>query len=394
MQDLTDRLGTLLATLGGDALVVAIVIVAAWLAYHVLARVVRTFVARAAAVPLPSELEVGAEQQATRQAERRRRLDTVATFGLRLVRWFAVAVIAIVVISVFLPSVWAAIGGLGVGFGVAIGGAIGFGAQQLVRDYLNGILILGENPYSVGDIVAIAGVHGSVEEVGLRRTVIRDNDGTVHSVPNGAIEVASNFTRRFARVNERFMVAYGTDIASATATINAVGEGLAADQAWAPRLFETPTVLRVDPVVDPGIPILVSFTVQPGEQWAVAGEFRRRVLDAFAREGVRLATSQRLQVDGRSRSPAGMPTPPSPAPSSRDGRVSSTDDPRSRVASSDEEPSRALERSARHPGPAGPCARAGARQQPAAGADGALSDAVRISPARQRDQRDAVGRDD
>ena len=240
MQDLTDRLGTLLVTLGGDALVVAIVIVAAWLAYRVFARVVRTFIARAAAAPLPGELELGAEQQATRRAERRRRLDTVATFGLRLVSWFAVAVIVIVVISVFLPSVWAAIGGLGVGFGVAIGGAIGFGAQQLVRDYLNGILILGENPYSVGDIVAIAGVRGSVEEIGLRRTVIRDNDGTVHSVPNGEIQVASNFTRRFARVDERFMVAYGTDIARATAVINAVGEALAGDQAWAPRLFETP----------------------------------------------------------------------------------------------------------------------------------------------------------
>lgn len=298
MQDLSDRLGAYLLVLAGNALVVAIVVGVAWLAYRVLARVVRTFTLRAAAAPLPGAAELGADQRAIRRAERTRRLETIAAFGLRLVRWFAVAVIATVTISVFLPSVWAAIGGLGVGFGVAIGGAIGFGAQQLVRDYLNGVLILGENPYSVGDIVAIAGVRGSVEEVGLRRTVIRDFDGTVHSVPNGEIQVASNFTRRFARVNERFIVAYGTDIARATAVINGVGEAFATDQAWAPRLIDTPAVLRVDPVVDPGIPILVSFAVRPGEQWAVAGEFRRRVLEAFHREGVRLATSQRLQVDG------------------------------------------------------------------------------------------------
>jgi small conductance mechanosensitive channel len=297
MQDLTDRLGSFLLLSAGSALSVAIVAGAAWLAYRVLAHVARTFVARAAAAPLPGEAELDPEQRATRRAERSRRLETVAAVGLRLVRWFTIAIIATVVVAVFLPSVWAAIGGLGVGFGVAIGGAIGFGTQQLVRDYLNGVLILGENPYSVGDVVAIAGVSGTVEEVGLRRTVVRDADGTVHSVPNGAILVASNFTRGFATVNDRFIVAYGTDIARATAVINAAGEAFAADPAWAPRLIETPVVLRVEPVVDPGIPILVSFAVSPGAQWAVAGEFRRRVLEAFNREGIRLATSQRLQLD-------------------------------------------------------------------------------------------------
>ena len=307
MQDLSDRLGTFLLVTAGNALLLAIVVAVAWLAYRVLAAVVGTFIARAAAAPSPGEADLGPEQQEVRHAERTRRLETMAAFGLRLVRWFAVAVIATVAISVFLPSVWAAIGGLGVGFGVAIGGAIGFGAQQLVRDYLNGVLILGENPYSVGDIVAIAGVRGTVEEVGLRRTVIRDLDGTVHSVPNGQIAVASNFTRRFARVNERFMVAYGTDIARATAVINRAGEAFAADAAWAPRLIEAPAVLRVDPVVDPGIPILVSFAVRPGEQWSVAGEFRRRVLEAFVREGIRLATSQRLQVDAALPIPAADP---------------------------------------------------------------------------------------
>ncbi len=98
-------------------------------------------------------------------------------------------------------------------------------------------------------------------------------------------------------MNERFLVAYGTDIARATGIINRVGAAFAADPAWAPRLFDTPAVLRVDPVADPGIPILVSFRVHPGEQWAVGGEFRRRVIDALVGDGIRLATSQRLQVD-------------------------------------------------------------------------------------------------
>ncbi len=307
MQDFSDHLGHVLLDTAGNALVVALIIVVVWLAYRLLVRVVRTFVVRAAAAPQAGEAELDADAQATRRAERRRRLETVAGFCLRLVRWLAVAIIVLVAVSAFLPSAWAALGGLGVGFGVALGGAIGFGTQQLVRDYLNGMLILGENPYSVGDVVAIAGVSGTVEEVSLRRTVIRDIDGTVHSVPNGTIGVASNFTRRFARVNERFMVAYGTDIARASDVINAVGAAFAADAAWAPRLIETPSVLRVDPVVDPGIPILVSFTVRPGQQWAVAGEFRRRVIEALVREGIHLATAQRVQVDA---------PPPAPAPGS------------------------------------------------------------------------------
>src|SRR5450759_4773961 len=111
MQDLTDRMGSFLLVSAGNVLLVAIVVGVAWLAYRVLARVARTFVARAAAAPLPGEVELDAEQRAIRRAERSRRLQTVVAAGLRLVRWFTIAVIATVVVSVFLPSVWAADGG-------------------------------------------------------------------------------------------------------------------------------------------------------------------------------------------------------------------------------------------------------------------------------------------
>ena len=100
MQDLTDRMGSFLLVSAGNVLLVAIVVGVAWLAYRVLARVARTFVARAAAAPLPGEVELDAEQRAIRRAERSRRLETVAAFGLRLVRWFTVAVIASVVVAV------------------------------------------------------------------------------------------------------------------------------------------------------------------------------------------------------------------------------------------------------------------------------------------------------
>ena len=296
MQLSLTRILDVLADLGVRALVFAAVVVALFVAYRVVRALVSKIVSRAG-VPLPAELALPVDEREVRISERRRRLRTVAAFGLRLVRWVFYVTILMLAISSFTPGLWDAIGGLGVGFGVAIGGAIGFGAQQMVRDYLNGVLILGENPYGVGDVIAIAGVKGTVEDVNLRRTVIRDADGTVHSVPNGAIIVASNFTRTFARINERIVVAYNSDIERATSLINEIGQALADDPVWGPRILDVPHVARVEAIADPGIPILIAGTIRPGEQWAVAGELRRRIVDAFRTAGIELATSRRLILD-------------------------------------------------------------------------------------------------
>jgi small conductance mechanosensitive channel len=294
MQELIDQAVAAIRDLGDGLITVAIGLVVLFVVYRALAWLVRGVADRAGRAPLAGTPELSAEDRSVKLAERRRRLDTIVVFTLRLVRWGVFAMAAALAISVLVPGLWTSLGALGVALGVAAGGAVGFGAQQLVRDYLNGVLIMGENPYGVGDVVMVAGIRGTVEEVGLRRTVVRDADGTVHSVPNGAIIVASNFTRTFARVNERFVVAFDTDIERATAVIDAVGRELADDPAWKTRILQAPAVARVDPVLDPGVPIVVTATVTPGEQWAVAAELRRRVLAAFARERIALATAQRL----------------------------------------------------------------------------------------------------
>jgi moderate conductance mechanosensitive channel len=296
MQELIDWVGAAVRDLADGLITVAIAVVALFIAYRVAAWLVRGVADRAAAAPMAGVGTLSAEDRTVRLAERRRRLDTIVAFTLRLVRWGVLGVAVAILIAVLAPGVWTSLGAVGVALGVAAGGAVGFGAQQLVRDYLNGVLIMGENPYGVGDVVMVAGIRGTVEEVGLRRTVVRDADGTVHSVPNGAIVVASNYTRTFARVNERFVVAFGTDIERATAVIDAVGREMAADPAWTGRILEAPAVSRVDPVLDPGVPIVVTAVVNPGEQWAVAGELRRRVLAAFSREAIDLASAQRLVV--------------------------------------------------------------------------------------------------
>ena len=170
----------------------------------------------------------------------------------------------------------------------SVGIALGFGAQSLVRDTINGLFILMDNQYSQGDVVTVAGISGRVEDVGLRRTVLRDLDGVVHYVPNGHIAVASNLTEEWSRVNLNVSVAYGEDIDRVFAIIDRVGRELAADPLFAPLIISPPRALRVESMSDTGVAIKVLGDTQPVRQWEVTGELRRRLIRAFLEENVRV----------------------------------------------------------------------------------------------------------
>jgi small-conductance mechanosensitive channel len=173
------------------------------------------------------------------------------------------------------------------GFGIA-GVAIGFGAQYMIRDLIAGTFIILENQYRVGDVARVADIAGVVEEVTLRKTVLRDLDGIVHHVPNGEIRTASNFTRHFARVNLDVSVAYDTDLDHAISVINRVGKALAEDEKWRKVIKSPPQVLRVDNLGDSGIYIKILGDVKPMQQWAVMGELRLRIKKAFDAEGIEI----------------------------------------------------------------------------------------------------------
>ena len=215
------------------------------------------------------------------RAELERRVRTIG----RLVVRVAGATLAIIAVLMALDLFGIDIGPAVAGLGVA-GIAVGFGAQTLIRDLLAGIFIVLENQYSAGDVVRIAGVEGVVEDFSLRRTTLRDLDGTVHTVPNGQIIVASNLTRIWARVNLDVDVAYEADLDRATAIIDRIGDELRADPTWGARLLEAPKVERVESLGDASVKLKVLGQVRPGEQWAVGGELRKRILAAFAREGI------------------------------------------------------------------------------------------------------------
>ena len=199
-------------------------------------------------------------------------------------RTAGVAIILIGVVTI-LPEIGVDITAVVTGLGIS-GLALALGAQALVRDAINGIFLLAEDQYRTGDVVRIADVKGTVESLTLRRTVIRDEDGVVHSVPNGSISVVSNFTRDFALVNLPVRVTYGEDLGRVTALVDRVGREMMADPHFGPLLSETPAVARIDSVDERGVTITVRARARPSARWEVEGELRRRLAEAFLAERV------------------------------------------------------------------------------------------------------------
>ncbi len=235
--------------------------------------------------------------------EVKKRMDTLDSLLTAVIRVFIVIVAIVMIMGEFGLNIGPAVAGLGI-----VGIAVGFGAQTLVRDYLNGALILLENQYSKGDVVTIAEVSGTVEDFSLRRTTLRDLDGVVHTVPNGQVLVASNRTRTWARINQDVMVAYGTDIEKATIVINDVGKALAADPEWRRRVLEAPHVERVEALGEYGITLKILGLVRASEKWAAGGELRKRLLAAFATHGIEIPRPQRVVL-----APSGQPAVEPPA---------------------------------------------------------------------------------
>lgn len=218
-----------------------------------------------------------------------KRMRTLDDLGGHVLRFFVVVIAGLMVLRSVGLDVGPAIAGLGI-----VGIAVGFGAQHLVKDYLNGALILIENQFSRGDVVRVAGVSGTVEDFSLRRTTLRDLDGVVHTVPNGEIAVASNLTRVWSRINQDVTVAYGTDIDEAIKVVDEVGTTMASDPAWKRRVLEVPRVDRVAALGEYGVTLKILGTVRAPDQWSAAGELRKRLLAAFHEHGIEIPRPQRV----------------------------------------------------------------------------------------------------
>lgn len=250
----------------------AVILVLTAVALRVIPQLVGGLVDRALTRPAANDTQ--GELSVLEFEKRRRTLRALTGNGIRVI---VVVVAVVAVLGVFDIDLGPAIAGLGLA-----GLAIGLGLQGLVKDVVAGAFILIENQYAKGDIVTIAGATGSVEELGLRRTRLRDFDGTVHVVPNGLIGVASNLTRVWARVVVDVPVADPARIEDASRLIDDIGRQMAADPAWRGRLLAPPKVDRVKTLSSTGVTLKVVGMAAAGDRWSAAGEVRRRVAEAFA----------------------------------------------------------------------------------------------------------------
>ncbi len=217
------------------------------------------------------------------EAEIQKRADTLAGVIVTSGQILIIIMGSFMVLSELGVDIAPVLAGVGI-----VGLAIGFGAQSMVKDIISGVFVVAEDQYRVGDIVKIADVSGLVEDINLRRTLLRDMDGAVHTVPNGEIRVASNLTKEMARVNLNISVGYREDLDRVTAVINRVGNDLSKDPQWAPLILKTPQVLRVDKLAESGIEIKITGDTQPMKQWDVTGELRKRLKKAFDQEGIEM----------------------------------------------------------------------------------------------------------
>jgi len=242
---------------------------------------------------IPHALRVAVERQmkGVEEEEIEQRVDTLSSVFTGTGR----VIVVLAALLTLLPLAGISIGPLLAGVGI-LGLAVGFGAQSLVKDVISGLFILLDNQYSKGDVVTLAGISGLVEEVGIRRTVLRDLDGIVHYIPNGEIGVASNFTQEYSRVNLNVGVSYSEDLDHVMQVIDRVGEEMAADPEWAPSIITPPKALRVDAFGDSGIDIKILGDTKPIKQWDVMGELRRRLKKAFDEEGIEIPYPHRVMV--------------------------------------------------------------------------------------------------
>ena len=174
--------------------------------------------------------------------------------------------------------------------------AIGFGAQTLVKDVINGFFILLENQYDIGDSIRIAGVRGNVEDMSLRRTVLRDDDGTVHIVPNSEIKLVSNMSRDWSQVLIRTTTAYTEPSDRITALLQQVGSTMAADSEYTSDFVVAPRVLGIDRVANGEADYLVVARTRPGRQFDVSRELRLRIKDAFEQNKIQTGPPGRVFV--------------------------------------------------------------------------------------------------
>ncbi len=255
-----------------------------WKIFLILGICFGTFMMIRRFVPLAIRRTVRRQMKRKRKVEREKRVQTL----VRLVTTSSAIGLGILAAFLILQQVGINITAPLVGLGV-FGIAVGFGAQYLIRDIIAGFFIYLENQYNVGDVIKVGNIAGGVEEISLRRTILRDLDGARHVIPNGEVRIVSNLTQEWSRAHLNISVAYKEDLDRVMALMRKTWEEMTEDSDWGPFIIsKTPWLLRVDEFGDSGITIKMVGETEPIKQWDIMGEYRRRIKRVFDEEGIEI----------------------------------------------------------------------------------------------------------
>jgi moderate conductance mechanosensitive channel len=255
----------------------------AWLAYRVV---------RLAARRIELAVDDGDDSVTTL---RERRGQTISQLLRSVGRVVVFAIALLLTFNVFID-----IGPILAGAGI-LGLAVSFGAQSLVKDVISGFFILFENQFSIGDVIEVAGKSGLVEKMTLRVVQLRDGEGVMHVVPNGEIKVVSNKTRGWSRAIVDVGVPYDESVDRALEVLRDEAAQFSTDRIWGSQLDGPVEVLGVESLGDSSVVLRTMLRTQPGSQWNVAREFRRRIKNRFDRENLEIPFPQRrvhVRVEG------------------------------------------------------------------------------------------------
>jgi small conductance mechanosensitive channel len=215
---------------------------------------------------------------------------TNAVKGLKSVLIYLIGVLLVLRVMNLVPGSLLALGAL-----VAV--ALSFTAQSLVRDMINGFLILLEDHYGIGDYVAVDGTLGFVENLTLRVTQVRTDSGNLVTIPNSHIQKAENMSRTWARCDFVVEVSYDADVDKALTIIHDEIHRMAAEPKWQSAILNPEEMLGVDALSHSGICIRLWIRTAPLKQWRVAHEFRRRLRHAFEHQGIQIGIPQQTWIE-------------------------------------------------------------------------------------------------
>src|SRR5215510_6865214 len=225
----------------------------------------------------------GMLQGLTHSVERQKRAQTLS----QIVRAVATTVLFVITTMFLLEEVGINIAPLLTAAGIG-GLAIGFGAQNLVRDVITGFFLLLEDQIRVGDVVKVGDRSGLVEKLGLRVLILRDFDGSVHMIPNGTIATVTNLTKDYSYAVLHLGVSYRVNVDEAVAVLTQVGADLRRDSQFAADLLEDLQVVGIDDFTDIQVRLTLRIKTVPSKQWPVSRELRRRIKQAFDAHGIQM----------------------------------------------------------------------------------------------------------